>query len=273
MRFFRSLVFFLVILPGILLSGWLNPLNALELTVSPVRIELRLLPEKPVEGTVLISSRSDEEVKVRVSVGDWTLRPDGQVEFLPAGQQPRSLNRWITVYPLEFTVGRGKGQHVRYRVKPPAEITGTYWGMLFFTTVPPTAGGAEKGVSISTASRIAVPIYATTERGGARDGRVTGVKANWVGEKGLLKLGATFANLGNTLVRLKGRFEVKEALRDKLVAKVDFEDLAVLPGGTREILAEWTGKLDPGIYVVVALVDYGGRNLVAGQKTFKVAGK
>ncbi|MGQ9498729.1 MAG: hypothetical protein ACUVSP_10725 [Desulfotomaculales bacterium] len=83
-------------------------------------------------------------------------------------------------------------------------------------------------------------------------------------------MGATFANLGNVLVRLQGRFEVKDARTGKLVTKVDFADLAVLPGGTREIAAEWSGKLDPGTYVAIAIVDYGGRNLVAGQRTFKV---
>ncbi|MGQ9498730.1 MAG: hypothetical protein ACUVSP_10730 [Desulfotomaculales bacterium] len=127
----RRIALFAFVLVIALLSGWFNPLNSLELTVSPVLIELRVVPEKTVEGTILVSSRGDKEIRIRASAGDWTLRPNGEVEFLPAGQQPRSLNRWLTVYPLEFTVGRGKGQNVRYRLKPPAEITGTYWGMLF----------------------------------------------------------------------------------------------------------------------------------------------
>ena len=117
-------VLFLFVSAALFLSGWFSPLNALKLTVSPIRIEHRVVPEKVVEGTVLVSSHGDEEVRVRVSAGDWALRPNGDIEFLPAGRQPRSLNRWLTVYPVEFTVGRGRAQTVRYRLKPPGEITG-----------------------------------------------------------------------------------------------------------------------------------------------------
>jgi hypothetical protein len=77
-----------------------------------------------------------------------------------------------------------------------------------------------------------------------------------------------FHNTGNAHVYLSGRVEIKQG--NTIVDRVTFPPtLLVERGGTRVIDAIGK-KLPPGSYSVVALVDYGGPNLVAGQTNVTV---
>lgn len=246
-----------------------GPLRAYELMVSPARLEMQIQPGKVVEGAFEVRGSFDQPTRIRVNIGDWGLSPNGEIKLLPLGQYARSLASWLSVAPAEFLLSQGRTQTVHYRLKPPADITGGYWGVLYFQNVPQMVEASKGTVGVVTVGRVATVIYAATERGAVRAGRITAVTAAWSG--GELTMKAIFENPGNLMLRLKGRFEIKDPVANKVLAKVPFEDLPVLPGGTREVAAEWQGELVPGNYLVLALIDFGGANVVGGQsRVFKV---
>lgn len=249
------------------LGGAAGPLHAFELTVSPARIEVRVEPGQVTEGVIQVRGRFDRPAKIRVTAGDWSLKPNGDFAFANP-QADRSLAGWLRFTPAEFTLG-DRPQAVRYRLQAPAGIVGGYWGVIYFESVLPKTS-AEKGtVGVLTVGRLAATVYAETGRGAVRDGKITGVEARWSG--GRLAMNALFTNLGNVQVRLTGRFEVQEPNTRKVVLRAAFDDLPVLPGGRREISSVWQGRLAPGSYVLLARVDYGGRNPAVGQFVLKIA--
>ncbi len=257
----------------VIISGLLSPLYAFALTVNPPRLELAVEPGRAIDGIINVTGDFGQgrAARIRVYLSDWNLKPDGDVSYSLPGKLPRSLCRWLSVAPAEFILPRDHSQAVHYRLKPPEDITGSYWGTLMVEYLPDTTSpqGGNRGVGVSIGARVAVIIYATAQRGAIRDGRISNVKAEW--EESNLAMSATFDNLGNTVVRLKGRFELRDPVNNRVLAKAPFEEIPVLPGGSREIADTWTGALKPGSYLLVALIDYGGKNIVAGQRILKVS--
>lgn len=252
----------------ILAGGFLCPLRAFKLTVSPSLLELAVEPGGSLEGAIKVEGDADEPMRVRVSVGDLAVDPQGNLSFPEPGSSRRSLAGWLAVAPAEFTLSSGRTQYVRYRLRVPKEIAGSYWGVIFFQTVP--AGSVDKGqIGVLTSARLTTVLCASTTRGGVRDGRITDTTVQ-VLDQGRLRFSATFENLGTLLVHLRGRYEIKEAKTGKAVARIPLEEKIVFPGAVRTLTREWQGDLAPGSYLLLAVIDYGGKNVVAGQRAFKI---
>lgn len=267
----RSWLIRCLLLPALIiaLSGLIGPLSANELTVSPPRIELTVEPGRTIEDNIMVTGRFAQPTRIRIRAADYSLRENGDFRLEAPGAQPRSLAKWLSVSPAEFVLAGNRAQRVNYRLKFPAEIAGGYWGAVLVESLPPAPDLQDAKVGVTVAARVAVILYAKTARGGVLDGRVTDVSAQWRPE-GRLDLAATFVNDGNLMARIKGRFEIRSAAENKTLAKIPFEDLPVLPGGTRRLTAQRPGRLDPGNYLVLVMVDFGGRHIVAGQRLVKV---
>jgi len=229
---------------------------------------MAIRPGQKAAGSILVTGDFEQPTRIRIAAGDWTMGRAGNVILLAPGRQARSLVRWLAVTPAEFLLTRGRKQYVRFQLKAPEDITGSYWGVLLFETAPPDAvkGGR---VGARTAARLGTVIYASFERGGVLDGKVGDVTARYAAGK--VAFQADFANLGTLVTSVRGRFELKDQRSGGIVAKAPLAPVTVIPGITREIAAEWRGKLPPGDYVPCLYVDYGREQTRQGS-LLKVTG-
>jgi hypothetical protein len=78
-----------------------------------------------------------------------------------------------------------------------------------------------------------------------------------------------FHNTGGMHLLAKGHLEFRR-LDNTIVTQVPIEEIPTLPGATRKIMIDLPSGLAPGDYVVLALVDFGGADLVAGQIDLQV---
>ena len=171
------------------------------------------------------------------------------------------MGNWVDVNPREFDLEPQSFKQVRFTVNVPSGATGEYSALVFFTTRP-----SRKPGGLAIAERIASKLYEVVPETVRFAGEIDDVstKAGETGEHYLVG----FHNTGNAHVYLSGRVEIKQngAVVDRLPMP---KDMLVERNGKR--LIEATGKkLSPGSYSAVALVDYGGPNLIAGQTTFTV---
>jgi hypothetical protein len=100
-----------------------------------------------------------------------------------------------------------------------------------------------------------------------RDGRVVGLAADTTAEPAAL---LAFENEGEGPLNVDGEIEVRD-LEGEIVAVVPVESFRVLPARQRRIrvpLAE--AGLEPGRYVLVAVVDFGADYLAGGQALLEV---
>ena len=245
----------------LILAGLPHPLRANEMVVIPSVLDLAVRPGKKLQGTIVVKGAFDQPTRIRAYAGDWGMNPGGNLVFLAPGIQPRSLARWLSIAPLEFLLGKGRTQIVRYQLQVPAEAVGSYWGVLFFEAAP--FGKVQKdAVGVRTAIRLTSLICASIEQGGVSDGRITDISARYLG--GRMTFTAGFANLGNLIARVGGRFELRNQQTGKVTARIPLEPVLVLPGGTRTITANWQGRLPGGEYVPVFYADYGREDMRQG---------
>jgi hypothetical protein len=67
---------------------------------------------------------------------------------------------------------------------------------------------------------------------------------------------------------LSGRVEIRQG--SQVVERIPFSQGLLVERGGKRLIDAGGKKLPPGSYSAVALIDYGGPNLVAGQTTFTV---
>ena len=77
-----------------------------------------------------------------------------------------------------------------------------------------------------------------------------------------------FHNTGGTHLVAKGRLEFRR-IDNSLAMEVPIAEFPTLPGAIRKVMVEVPTGLAAGEYVVLALIDFGGAELVAGQIDFQ----
>ena len=102
--------------------------------VSPPRLEFEV-EQRTRTQSVKVFNFSDEAVKVRVSIFNWTLDEHNEVRIQPPTEQ--SLDQWMFVNPLEFTIPARQQQTVRFGVRPRTQpISGEHRAIIYFDSEP-----------------------------------------------------------------------------------------------------------------------------------------
>lgn len=245
-----------------------------QIGVSPPRTEFSL-DEGPATHTIRVFNVGTETVDIAVEISHWDLDEDNRVRIIPPTEQ--SLDQWLVVNPLRFTLAPGGSQAVRFAARPRVEPEpGEHRALMYFRQVPgddDTDGAGPKilfrlGTSIIG---LAGPVV--------RQAVVHDVAVDASGIR------VDIGSLGNTHVRLDGQWALWPAdqypgrektgpieglateedvvIPDGVLAARMLNSLPVLSGTRRVIPTGFGLPLEPGAYVVdvygeVAGVDIGG---------------
>lgn len=229
--------------------------------VSPAKYELTTAPGKQETFPITVRNTSGAAVHIVASLSDYQLGPTGTYAFALPGKSPYSLAKGITINPREFDIEPGAFTQVRFSVDVPTTASGEYSSLVFFTTRPTRKGGG-----LSIVERIASKIYIIIPESTRIAGEVDDVKTQSLadGQHYLVD----FHNTGNAHVYLSGRVEIKQG--GAVVDRIAFPQGLLVERAGKRLIDAIGKKLAPGSYSVVALVDYGGPNLVAGQANITV---
>ena len=229
--------------------------------VSPAKYELSTQPGKQETFPITVRNTSGAAVHIVASLSDYTVGPTGNYLFAAPGKSPFSLSKGISVNPREFDLEANSFVQVRFSVDVPPAASGEYSSLVFFTTRPTRHGGG-----LSIVERIASKIYVIIPESTRIAGEVDDVKAQTLddGQHYLVN----FRNTGNAHVYLSGRVEIKQG--GTVVDRISFPPGMLVERSGKRLIDAVGKKLAPGSYSVVAMVDYGGPNLVAGQANITV---
>jgi hypothetical protein len=229
--------------------------------VSPAKYELTTQPGKQETFPITVRNTSTAAVHIVATLSDYIVGPTGNYAFAAPGKSPYSLSKTIAINPREFDLEPGSFTQVRFSVDVPSTASGEYSNLVFFTTRPTRHGGG-----LSIVERIASKIYVIIPESTRIGGEVDDVKAQSLsdGQHYLVD----FRNTGNAHVYLSGRVEIKQG--GALVDRIAFPQGLLVERAGKRLIDAVGKKLAPGSYSVVALVDYGGPNLVAGQANITV---
>ena len=233
-----------------------------QIAVSPSRVEVAV-GGSPIDESVRLFNFGDHDVSVSVSVATWDLDEENRVRLVAPDEQ--SLDQWMVVTPLRFTVPAGESQVVRFSIRPRVRPTdGEHRAMIYFDQDLP----AEEEASMRVRFRVGVAVYGFAGEV-ARTGELHALRTV-AGENSMAAV-LDVSSTGNAHVRFQGQYaiwprdafpggEATSTIDDLgepgtelpgAIVEAGFLPSTPILGGTRRELAfRGTGALAPGRYVL-----------------------
>lgn len=215
--------------------------------------------------TFRINNTGQSPVQVTISVADWDRSETGENRYFAAGSQPGSCAPVLNVFPMVLRVEPKSSEVVRVALKE--SVPAACHSILFVETPPPPPGA--KGASITYRLRYGVKIY--VESNDTPAGEILGSALVSGPASGTLRADSMeilYRNSGSRQSLTTGEIQVRRT-DDSVVARVPVSEFPVLPGATRRLrLALPT--LAAGRYVVLALLEFGGDEVVATQAEWQI---
>lgn len=234
-------------------------------------LELRLYPESPTQRTAVFRVTNDTEAPVQamLEVQDWNRDESGANRFLPFATTSGSCREHIKVFPLSVRIDAHKSEPIR--VSFDGAAAASCWNVVFVqANEPPKPAGKQS--SITYVIRTGVKVYVQADNA-ARSGDVDSVRLVQVNASATdtTKVNAIellFRNGGQAHMKPTGALEVRSA-DNQVAARLDIPEFPIAPGDARRIVLPLP-KLAAGRYVALALIDYAGPEIAAGQLEFEV---
>lgn len=231
-----------------------------QLLVDPLEVTMLTGPSR-VSASFSLANTTDKPVQATITRQDWDREENGDNRFLLAGTTGRSCGAMLTVSPLSIRIDPHSSRIVRLAVQNAATLTRECWDIFFVEEVPQRA--SVRGNSLQYIFRTGVKVYVAPP-GLRRDAAVEDMAV----EESKKQISIRFHNTGSMHLLAKGRLEFRR-LDNSVAAEVPIPEFPTLPGATRKLTLEVPAGLVPGDYVVLALIDFGGAELVAGQIDFQ----
>ena len=250
-----------------------------QLVVDPLELTITSAGKDRVSASFTLSNSSDAAVQATITRQDWDRVENGDNRFLPTGTNGTSCGAMLSASPLSIRVDAHSSRIIRLGAQNAAPLTKECWDIFFVEEIPQRA--SVKGNSLQYIFRTGVKVYVAPP-GLARDGQVEDMQVVDAPVTGTasttparLTVSATtpatkrqisirFHNTGAMHLMAKGRLEFRR-LDNTLAMQVPIAEFPTLPGAIRKLMVDVPNGLAPGDYVALALIDFGGAELVAGQ--------
>jgi P pilus assembly chaperone PapD len=250
-----------------------------QLLVDPLEVTIFAAGTNRVAASFSLANTSDKVVQATITRSDWDRVENGDNRFVTAGSTGTSCGAMLGVSPLSVRVEPHGTRIVRLSLQPSTALTKECWDIFFVEEVPQRA--STKGNSLQYIFRTGVKVYVAPP-GLSRDGAIENMAVedvpvpratssttpakpvSSVPPATKRQISVRFHNTGGMHLLGKGRLEFRR-LDNSLAAEVPIPEFPTLPGATRKVMIDVPGNLAAGDYVVLALIDFGGAELVAGQ--------
>ena len=234
-----------------------------QLLVDPLEVSIASAGANRVFSSFTATNSSDVAVQATITRQDWDRIENGDNRFLPAGSTGSSCGAMLAVSPLSIRVEPHSSRTVRLTVQNAADLRKECWDIVFVEEVPQRT--SVKGNSLHYVFRTGVKVYVVPP-GLSRDAAVEDMS---VVDSTKKQVAIRFHNTGGTHLLAKGRLEFRR-LDNTLAMQVPIAEFPTLPGATRRVLMDIPTELTAGDYVILAMIDFGGSELVAGQIDYQV---
>lgn len=257
-----------------------------QLLVDPLEVTILTAGAARTAASFSLQNTSDRPVQATLSRQDWDRQENGDNRFLAAGSSGKSCGSMLSVSPLSVRVEPHTSRVVRLAVQTDAALTRECWDIVFVEEVPQRAPA--NGNSLQYIFRTGVKVYIAPP-GLQRDGAIEDMAvvdaptkaasstpparpastASAGVQPGGKQIAIRFHNTGAMHMVAKGRVEFRH-LDNSLATQVPIGEFPTLPGAVRKVLVDVPRDLPAGDYVALALIDFGGAELVAGQIDYQV---
>jgi P pilus assembly chaperone PapD len=241
----------------------------LGIAMSPMRVEIKIAPGDQYTDAIGVTNDADDPIRARGELLDFaideTMTP--QFEDIIESEAKYSCRDWLQVNPRELDMKPGETVRARYTIRVPAGTPeGEYHCGAGYVSLPPIQKNNTRiGVQIAVRAVAAIYVYVGEPKSAPK---FNGISIKPAAD-GSLVAEALMENQGSKHFRVNGFMEVKDAA-GKIVERLDYPTIPVLPGRTQPFPLSLRTSLAPGKYTLRSQTDIGLPEVLVSNMSFAV---
>ena len=244
-------------------------------TASPMEFHLAAEAGTRGTGSITLRNTGDRQLTLKLYLSDYSILADGSEENLPPGTLARSCAPWLALTDQILELEPGEVRRVVIGLDVPHDAEGSYWAKMYIEeTSQPQPSETRMGgrtYQVFLMQRVGIRIFEDVPGTENVDARITNVAVSHDDEGRPLVL-VSVSNTGNMLLRCSGSVELRNSggtVAETLLLGTEGK-FSVFTDGKRELSAAIDMELEADTYTALAVVDFGGDHLVAGDAVFRV---
>lgn len=255
----------------------LYSLLSAQIGVMPMTIDKTLEHGKSYQLSLLVRNTSERPKAFRISCADRIYDNFGSPQEVKPGTNPRSCIEWLDFPTGIINIGPKESKKIVFKAEVPDSAHGTYWANLYVGETTPSRKikTNELGMHINVLWRTQVSINFTvhSERETSAEIRHMEIKQESSG-KHCLEI--EIMNTCLEKIMCRGYCEIRDQYGNTL-EKINLYNegkFSIYPSYSRIVVSKpFLTEFKDGIYPCIAVVDFGGENLIAGQIILKIEEK
>jgi hypothetical protein len=241
----------------------------LGIAMSPMRIEIKVVPGDQYTDALRVTNDGDDPIRARGELLDFSIDEGMTPQFEESIEQEAkfSCRDWLQLNPREFELNGTETIRARYTIRVPAGTPeGEYHCGAGYVSLPTiNRNPSQMGVQIAVRAVAAFYVYVGEPKTGPKFDGVS-IKAT---PEGRLVAEAMVENQGQKTFRVNGFMEIKDAA-GKLIERLDYPTIPVLPERVQPFPLELKSTLPPGNYTLRSQTDLGLPEVLVANLNFMV---
>ena len=246
-------------------------INQLEITVTPSAAER-------VMTTFVVHNSGAQAAQGNLTREDWDRSESGENRFVPSGSNARSCKELTSFFPTAFRVEPGGDQTIRVAVERAPGLTKECWDIIFVEAA--STKGLPKNSGLQYIVRTGVKVYvqpAGLKRNASimrmavesPDSRLASAPRDSLFQPVKQQIAIRFSNAGEVHLFARGQIEIRR-LDNSVAMQIPIAEFPMLSGAVRQLVLDVPPTLLPGTYIALALIEFGGAEIAAGQLELNV---
>lgn len=237
-----------------------------QLAVNRIQLVLRPGSASQDRAVFTVTNRGEVSTQATVTFADWDRNDVGQNQFYPSGTRSGTCGRALTASPVTMRLEPGSSEDVVVTFRGTSELQRECWSVVFVENLlsPASSSGHSTTYLIRTGVKVYV-LPADAHRGGqiVDLSILPPVRAGNVGAFAL-----AFQNTGTRHETVTGAIQLRRG-DNSIARRITLPTLYLLPGAVRKLTVP-APRVENGRYVALAVLDYGGADLAAGEVSYEV---
>ena len=247
-------------------------------TIVPMQFTLSAKPGETVTCTMKAENTGEEAVSIKISPKDFIKGLYGEERQVEPGTVKRGCAGWIRISPQKLDLAPHETRTINFSMTVPMDGKGTYWGNILASqvskpTLSKTIKKGETSFQIFALQDMLIRVLENVPGTEQKKGVITDISVKDQKTGGKATVEVIFENQGNSLLKCSGQVQILDE-NGETVRTIPLEyghaPFTVYPDGRRVVYGHIGGNLSPGDYLLLAIIDYGGEDLVAGEMEFEV---
>ena len=241
----------------------------LGIAMSPMRVEIKITPGDQYTDALRVTNDADDVIRARGELLDFSIDAGMTPQFEEIIEQESgySCRDWLQLNPREFELNAAETIRARYTIRVPAGTPeGEYHCGAGYVSLPAINKTPQQmGVQIAVRAVAAFYVYVGEPKSAPKLNGITIKSA----PEGQLIAEAMLENQGQKHFRVAGFMEIKDAA-GKLVERLDYPTIPVLPGRVQPFPLQLKTVLAPGRYTLRSQTDVGLPEVLVANLNFMV---